>query len=323
MAMLNLSLGSVSIPLKAIFHSLIGDENTNKTWQYIIANYRLPKTITAMMVGSSLAISGLLMQTLFRNPLAGPFVLGISSGASLGVAFLLLSAGLFGSTFANLAAMNYSMVLAASLGAFVVLLVVLMAAAKVRNTMSILIIGLMFGSFTSAIISILAYFSNAEQLQQFMFWSYGSVGNLSWFDISLFLGVEIIGFVMILFILKPLNSLLLGENYAKSMGVNFKTTRTLALIATSLLTGVCTAFAGPIAFIGLAVPHLTKLIINTSNHKVLVPAVALMGAIVMLISDTIAQLPNSSFTLPINAVTTLFGAPIVIWLLVRKRKILF
>ncbi len=323
MALLNLSLGSVSIPFKDIFHSLFGGESSNKTWQYIITDYRLPKTITAILVGSSLSISGLLMQTLFRNPLAGPFVLGISSGASLGVAFLLLSAGLFGSTFSNFASTSYSMVLAASLGAFLILLVVLITAAKVRNTMSILIIGLMFGSFTSAIISVLAYFSNAEQLQQFMFWSFGSVGNLTWFDIGLFLGVEVVGFTMILFIVKPLNSLLLGENYAKSMGVNFKTTRKIALIATSLLTGVVTAFAGPIAFIGLAVPHLTKLIMTTSNHKVLMPAVALMGAILMLISDTIAQLPSSTYTLPINAVTTLFGAPIVIWLLVRKRKILF
>jgi len=323
MVLINLSLGSVSIPFKSIVNSLLGNQHVNQSWQYIVTSYRLPKTITAILVGSSLAISGLLMQTLFRNPLAGPFVLGISSGASLGVATLLLSAGIFGGVLAGLATSSYALVLAASLGSFLVLLIVLLAASKVRNTMSILIIGLMFGSFTSAIISILAYFSNAEQLQQFMFWSFGSVGNLNWFDIIIFLGLVLVGLIMILFILKPLNSLLLGEDYAKSMGVNFNKTRTLALIATSILTGVCTAFAGPIAFIGLAVPHLTKLVIVTSNHKILLPAVAIMGAILMLISDTIAQLPNSTYTLPINAVTTLFGAPIVIWLLVRKRKILF
>ncbi len=323
MALINLSLGSVSIPFKSIINSLLGSDTTNQSWQYIVTSYRLPKTITAILVGSSLAISGLLMQTLFRNPLAGPFVLGISSGASLGVATLLLSAGIFGGAVAGLATSSYALVIAASLGSFLVLLIVLLAARKVRNTMSILIIGLMFGSFTSAIISILAYFSNAEQLQQFMFWSFGSVGNLNWIDISIFLTLVLLGLIMILFILKPLNSLLLGEDYAKSMGVNFNKTRTIALIATSILTGVCTAFAGPIAFIGLAVPHLTKLIIVTSNHKILLPAVAIMGAILMLISDTIAQLPNSTYTLPINAVTTLFGAPIVIWLLVRKRKILF
>jgi len=323
MVLINLSLGSVSIPFKSIVNSLLGNQHVNQSWQYIVTSYRLPKTITAILVGSSLAISGLLMQTFFRNPLAGPFVLGISSGASLGVATLLLSAGIFGGVLAGLATSSYALVLAASLGSFLVLLIVLLAASKVRNTMSILIIGLMFGSFTSAIISILAYFSNAEQLQQFMFWSFGSVGNLNWFDIIIFLGLVLVGLIMILFILKPLNSLLLGEDYAKSMGVNFNKTRTLALIATSILTGVCTAFAGPIAFIGLAVPHLTKLVIITSNHKILLPAVAIMGAILMLISDTIAQLPNSTYTLPINAVTTLFGAPIVIWLLVRKRKILF
>jgi len=156
-----------------------------------------------------------------------------------------------------------------------------------------------------------------------MFWSYGSLGNLSWKEIQLFGGIYLIGILFIVFIIKPLNSLLLGENYAKSMGVNFKTTRTITLVATSLLTGVCTAFAGPIAFIGLAVPHITRLIINSSNHKILLPAVAIMGAILMLISDTIAQLPHSDYMLPINAVTTLFGAPIVIWLLLRQRKFLF
>ena len=309
-----MSFGSVEIPFKDIFYSLLDKPIANNTWQYIVLDYRLPKTITAILVGSSLSVSGLLMQTLFRNPLAGPFVLGISSGASLGVAILLLSAGILGGSVAVLAASNFSLALGASLGSFLVLLAVLIAATRVRNTMSILIIGLMFGSFTGAIISILAYFSSAEQLQQFMFWSFGSLGNLSWSEIQLFFGIYFVGMLLIIFIIKPLNSLLLGENYAKSMGVNFKSTRTLTLIATSLLTGVSTAFSGPIAFIGLAVPHITRLIITSSNHKILIPSVAIMGAIVMLISDTIAQLPNSNFTLPINALTTLFGAPIVIWL---------
>lgn len=323
MGIINLSFGSVSIPFKEFIYSLLDKKIDDDTLRYIIVNLRLPKTITAILVGSSLALSGLLMQTLFRNPLAGPFVLGISSGASLGVAVLILSAGMFGGTIAGLASSNLSLVLAASAGAFLVLLAVLMVASKVRNTMSILIIGLMFGSFTSAIISVLAYFSSAEQLQQFMFWSYGSLGNLSWQELGFFFVLYALGILLILFIIKPLNSLLLGENYAKSMGVNFKSTRLITLLATSILTGVCTAFAGPIAFIGLAVPHLTRLIITSSNHKILVPAVAIMGAILMLISDTIAQLPTSDYTLPLNAVTTLFGAPIVIWLLVRKRKLIF
>jgi len=200
---------------------------------------------------------------------------------------------------------------------------VMLAAIKVRNTMSILIIGLMFGSLTASVISVLAYFSSANQLQQYLFWSFGSLGNLSWNEILVLFIIFLIGITFVIFIIKPLNSLLLGENYAKSMGVNVKRTRNITLISTSLLTGVITAFSGPIAFIGLAVPHLTKLLFSTSNHKILVPAVAISGAIIMLICDSIAQLPTSEYTLPINAITSLFGAPIIIWLLVRKRKITY
>ena len=261
------------------------------------------------------------MQTLFRNPLAGPFVLGISSGASLGVAILILGASFIGVNITAFAYTNWGLAIAASLGAFLVLSAVLLAAIKVRNTMSILIIGLMFGSLTAAVISVLAYFSSANQLQQYLFWSFGSLGNLTWHEISTFFVIFLIGLLLVTFIIKPLNSLLLGENYAKSMGVNIKLTRNITLISTSLLTGVITAFSGPIAFIGLAVPHLTKLLFKTSNHKTLIPAVAISGAIIMLICDSIAQLPNSEYTLPINAITSLFGAPIIIWLLIRKRKI--
>jgi iron complex transport system permease protein len=272
------------------------------------------------LVGAGLSISGLLMQTLFRNPLAGPFVLGISSGASLGVALLILGSSLIGGISA-IAFSSFGMAIAASLGAFLVLSAVLIAANKVRNTMSILIIGLMFGSLTSAIISVLAYFSSAEQLQQFIFWGFGSLGNLSWNELLIFTIIFLIGIFLLAFIIKPLNSMLLGENYAKSLGINIKQTRNLVLIITSILTGVITAFSGPIAFVGLAVPHLTKLLFNTSNHKVLLPAVTITGAILMLIADIISQLPTLEYTLPINAITSLFGAPIVIWLLVRKRKI--
>ncbi|AMC12184.1 iron ABC transporter [Lutibacter profundi] len=318
---INISLGSVSIPLKQIFLSFYTGEVEKESWKSIVLNYRLPKAITAIIVGSGLSISGLLMQTLFRNPLAGPFVLGISSGASLGVAILILGASFLGVTITTYAFTNWGMAIAASLGAFLVLSAVMLAAVKVRNTMSILIIGLMFGSLTAAIISVLAYFSSASQLQQYLFWSFGSLGNLSWAEINALLVVFLIGVLLVTLIIKPLNSLLLGENYAKSMGVNVKQTRNLTLISTSLLTGVITAFSGPIAFIGLAVPHLTKLMFHTSNHKILLPAVAISGAIIMLICDSIAQLPNSEYTLPINAITSLFGAPIIIWLLIRKRKI--
>jgi len=320
---INISLGSVSIPIKQLFITLFDGEVAKESWRTIVLNYRLPKAITAIIVGSGLSISGLLMQTLFRNPLAGPFVLGISSGASLGVAILILGASLFGASISSYTFTNFGLAIAASIGSFLVLSAVMIAALKVRNTMSILIIGLMFGSLTAAVISVLAYFSSASELQQYMFWSFGSLGNLSWNEIIALISIFSIGIVLVIFIIKPLNSLLVGENYAKSMGVNVKLTRNITLISTSLLTGVITSFSGPIAFIGLAVPHLTKLLFNTSNHKILLPAVAISGAIIMLICDSIAQLPTSEYTLPINAITSLFGAPIIIWLLVRKRKIYY
>lgn len=178
----------------------------------------------------------------------------------------------------------------------------------------------MFGSISAAIINVLSYFSSAEELQQFIFWSFGSLGNLSWEELGVFASILFISFLFLILVIKPLNSLLLGENYARSLGINLKQTRYIVLIVTSLITGVITAFSGPIAFIGLAVPHLTKLIFTTSNHRILLPAVAILGAILMLICDSIAQVPTSEYTLPINAVTSLFGAPIVIWLLVRKHK---
>ncbi|MDY7394220.1 iron ABC transporter permease [Aureibaculum sp. 2210JD6-5] len=318
--LINISLGSVDIPLEDIVKILFGSDSIKETWQGIILNFRLPKAITAILVGIGLSISGLLMQTLFRNPLAGPFVLGISSGASLGVALLILGTSAFAGASAILSISNLGIALAASLGAFLVLAVVMLIAKNIKNTMSILIIGLMFGSFTAAIISILAYFSSAESLQQYVFWTFGSLGNLTWSEIVILLIITVLSLGIVIVIIKPLNSLLLGENYAVSLGVNLKKARNLTMIATGLLTGVITAFSGPIAFIGLAVPHLTKLLIKTSDHKILIPAVAIIGAIVMLFSDTIAQLPLSEYTLPINAVTSLFGAPVVIWLLIRKRN---
>ena len=319
----NISLGSVSIPIKDVFNSLLGNHIDNEAWQHIIQNYRLPKAFTAILVGSGLGISGLLMQTLFRNPLAGPFVLGISSGASLGVALVIMGASIFGGLFASLLLTKWSLVIAASLGSFLVLLAVMMVSAKVRDTMAILIIGLMFGSITAAVVSVLSYFSSAEQLQQYVFWGFGSLGNLSWNELLIFLLIYSVGILFSIISIKALNTLLLGENYAKSLGVNIKQSRIIIIIATSLLAGTITAFAGPIAFIGLAIPHITRQVFNTSNHKILLPAVFIFGAIIMLVCDSIAQIPTSDYTLPINAITAFIGAPIVIWLLVRKRKMLF
>lgn len=319
---INIKLGSISIPTKQIFMSLWGPIE-NQSWQYIILNYRLPKAFTAILVGSGLGISGLLMQTLFRNPLAGPFVLGISSGASLGVAMVIMGSGFFGGFLAVFLMSKWALVVAASLGSFLVLFAVLMVSAKVRDTMAILIIGLMFGSITTAVVSVLSYFTSVEKLQQYVFWGFGSLGNLSWNELLIFFIIYCLGLIMTVFSIKGLNTLLLGENYAQSLGLNLKQIRLIVIVATSLLAGTITAFAGPIAFIGLAIPHMTRQVFNTSNHKILLPAVFLFGAIVMLICDCIAQLPTSEYTLPINAITSLIGAPVVIWLLVRKRKMLF
>jgi iron complex transport system permease protein len=315
---INISLGSVYIPLKNILESLLGNSDN-----IIITQYRLPKAITAILVGSGLGISGLLMQTLFRNPLAGPFVLGITSGSSLGVALVILGSGLFGGLFATALISKWSIVIAASLGSFLVLLAVLAVSNKVRDTMAILIIGLMFGSITAAVVSVLSYFSSAEQLQQYIFWGFGSLSNLSWHELTIFLLIYLVGLTLSIASIKSLNSLLLGENYAKSLGLNLKQSRFIIILSTSLIAGTITAFSGPIAFIGLAIPHLTKQIFKTSNHKILLPAVLLFGAIIMLICDSISQIPGSDYTLPINAITALVGAPVVIWLLVRQRKMVF
>jgi len=291
--------------------------------RYIISEYRLPKVFTAILTGSGLAVSGLLMQTLFRNPLAGPYVLGLSSGASLGVAILLMGASLFGGFTATILLSKWSLVLASSIGSLLVLFAVLLASSRLRDTMAILIIGLMFASLTAAVVSVLSYFSSAAQLQQYIFWSFGSLGNLAWNEVGILSIFWFVGIIIAIFCIKNLNSLLLGEQYAKSLGVSISRNRILIIIATSLLAGSITAFAGPIAFVGLAVPHLIKQVIPVNDHRIILPAVILGGAILMLICDIAAQLPGSQYTLPINAITSLIGAPVVIWLLVRKRKFLF
>ena len=318
---LNISLGSVDIGIRDSLMALVKPDDGPTS--YIIWNYRLPKAITAILVGAGLSLSGLLMQTLFRNPLAGPFVLGISSGASLGAAILLMGSAALGSILGISLSGDIALAIAASVGSFVVLAVVVVVAARVKDTLALLIIGLMFGSLTAALVSILSYFSSAEQLQRFIFWSFGSVGNLSWSQVGL-LGICVfLGLLISIGLIKSLNAFLLGENYASSMGVSIKRTRFWIILATGILAGSVTAFAGPIAFIGLAVPHLCRQFFNSMHHRVLVPAVLIYGPVLLLICDTIAQLPASAYVLPINAVTSIVGAPIVIWLLVRKRKMIF
>jgi iron complex transport system permease protein len=318
----NISLGSVTIPFQEVCNSLSGGQASKSTWQYIIINYRLPKALTAILVGMGLAISGLLMQTLFRNPLAGPYVLGLSSGASLGVAFVILGAGLLPPFLSSVLLSSYGIVLASTLGCAMVLIAVLIVSKQLKDTMTILIVGLMFGSFTDAIVNTLTFFSTADQLQKFTFWSMGSLGNLSWQSILILSIAVFIGLTLSFCTIKPLNSLLLGENYARSLGLNFKKIRFLIILATSILAGSITAFAGPIAFIGLAVPHIAKLVFQTSNHFILFWSCLLLGASILLVCDTVSQMPGYEITLPINAITSMFGAPIVIWLLVRKRKMI-
>lgn len=318
--LLNIALGSVSIPAKEVFKSLTGGTASKETWEYIIMNYRLPKAVTAILVGMGLSVSGLLMQTLFRNPLAGPYVLGLSSGSSLGVAFVILGAGFLPGFLSSFLLSSYGIVIASCLGSFLVLIAVLVVSQRLRDTMAILIVGLMFGSFSSAIVGVLTYFSTAEQLQKFTFWSLGSLGNLSWMSIIILSIGVVTGLFLCILSIKPLDALLLGENYARSLGLNIRKARLTIIFATSLLAGAITAFAGPIAFIGLAVPHIAKLAFQTSSHAVLFWSTLLFGAAIMLVCDILSHIPGTDVTLPINAITSLIGAPVVIWLLMRKRN---
>jgi len=317
----NISVGAVSVPIKDVVTSLTGNGASKSAWEYIIVNYRLPKAITAIIAGMGLSVSGLLMQTLFRNPLAGPDVLGLSSGASLGVAFIILGAGLLPASIAVTFLSPYGMVMASVCGSTIVLLAVLLVAQKLRDTMAILIVGLMFTSFTGAVVGVLTYFSSAEQLQKFTYWSLGSLGSLPAENIIILAVTCLIGLLLAAVCIKPLDALLLGERYAQSLGIDFKRTRLIIILATSLLAGSITAFAGPIAFVGLAVPHMARLLFRTGSHLVLFWATLLLGGIVLLGCDTLSQLPGE-FTLPINAVTSIIGAPVVIWLLLRKNRMM-
>ena len=318
---LNITSGSVKIPFTFVINYLTGQAN-NDVWVNILQNFRIPKAITAMLAGSALAVSGLQMQTLFRNPLAGPFILGISSGAGLGVA-LVIFIGVWLGGLLDLSGIGRSWLLvsASALGSFLVLSVILAASFRIRSGVSLLIIGLMFGAATSALVSILQYFSQAENIQAFVMWSFGSLGSLSWTELYVFSPIVIVGLVMSIGLSKTLNALLLGEDYAESMGLSIKRGRTVIIICTSILAGTVTAFCGPIAFVGLAIPHIARMLFNTGNHLQLTPLVILLGGIALLLFDIIAQLPGRQETLPINAVTSLFGAPFVIWLILKKANI--
>ncbi|NQX82674.1 MAG: iron ABC transporter permease [Flavobacteriaceae bacterium] len=315
---LNISLGSVNIPFSEIFDYLLSDMN-KENWEYTIIEYRLLKSITAILVGSGLSVCGLFMQNIFQNPLAGPYVLGVSSGSSLGVAVFIMGSAFFTNSLLGQTINSLSMVLSSCLGALGVFALIMTTSIRVKNTLSVLIVGLMFSSFASAIVNVLSFFSESEKLQQFVFWTFGSLSDLDWNDIYILLGVFVLSILLFIKCLKPMNSLKIGENYAQSMGVSVKTLRNTVFFVVSILTGVITAYVGPIAFIGLAVPHLAKLLVKTTDIRVLFLYTAILGAIVLLVCDTIAQLPGSQYSLPINAVTSLFGAPIVIFLILKKQ----
>lgn len=314
--LVNISLGSVKIPLTDTLKVLTGGEPAKPVWADIIFDFRLTKAFTCLLAGGALALGGLLMQTLFRNPLAGPDVLGLSSGASLAVAIVVMTGGM-GSLFSS----SLSLALAASIGCAGIFLLVLAIAHHIRDNVSLLIIGLMIGAATSSIVSVLQFISRAEDIQYYLIWTFGSMSSLNWTEI-LILGIgTVIGLAIAVFSIKPLNVWLLGDNYAISLGIQLRRSRLLIIIGTSILTGTVTAFCGPIAFVGLAVPHLARLVIDTTNHKTLIPAVILMGGIVMLFCDILTRLPGNDFVIPINAVTALIGAPVVIWVIVRSKKI--
>lgn len=314
-------LGTVYIKPHQIWDALFGIENpqTSKTVRYIITELRLPRAIMAVFTGAGLAIAGLLMQTLFRNPLAGPFVLGISSGAGLGVALVIMGATALGIG----AISGIGIITASVVGSLVVLLLIILMSLRIKDTMGLLIVGLMVGSLSSAVVGILSYFSSSEELKRYVFWSLGSLGNINWDDLLIIGLLFIVALLLLLWIIKPLNALLLGESYALSLGINIKKTRWIIIIITSILAGSITAFAGPIAFIGLAVPHLARLILPTVNHKILIPTAILLGATLLLFCDIASQLPFSNYSLPINAVTSILGAPLIIWLIMRKRNLHF
>ena len=312
----DLLIGSVAVALHDIWAALTGG-SCDPAVRDIILKIRLLKAVTALFAGAALAASGLQMQTLFRNPLAGPYVLGISSGAGLGVALFLLGAPLLGVS-AHSFVQSLSIAGAAWLGAALVLLIVMAVSRRIKDIMVILILGMMFGSGVSSMVEILQYLSSEAALKSFVIWTMGSLGDVTGGNLALMLPVITAGLVLSVAVIKPLNLLLLGENYARTMGLNVQRTRTLLFLSTVLLAGTVTAFCGPVGFIGLAVPHLARMLFASADHRVLMPASMLSGAALLLVCDLISK----SLALPINTVTALMGIPVVIVVVVRNRNLL-
>ncbi|MGM0667099.1 MAG: iron chelate uptake ABC transporter family permease subunit [Bacteroidota bacterium] len=314
----DLLTGPVNIAPGDLVKALAGslDEST----QRILLDFRLPRALTALLAGMALSLSGLQMQTVFQNPLAGPYVLGISSGASLGVAILVLGLSSVISVNISLLFNSWAIVAAAWLGSGLVLLLIMIVSVRVRDIMTVLILGIMFASAVSAIVSIMQYFSNESMLKSFVIWTMGSLGNLSWKQLNVLMISILAGLALSVGTTKNLNALLLGEEHAHSLGLSVKSSRLLIFISTSILAGSVTAFCGPIAFIGIAVPHICRLIFATSSHNYLIPGTILLGGIVLLASDILSQLPGSGKILPVNSVTALIGIPVLIWIIVGRNK---
>lgn len=311
-------MGSVPIPFSKLFLSIF---TNHPLFSDILWHFRIPKTLTCLLAGSALATAGLLMQTLFRNPMAGPDVLGLTSGASLLVALVILL-GQFSQIFKGVLFNNsWSIALAASLGGGLVFILIISIAKYVKDNAALLIIGLMISAATSSLVSVMQYTSKADDLQAFLIWTLGSMGNTNWAEIGVLSLVVALGLAISYGSIKSLNSWLLGENYAQSLNINMSRSRLRIVVATGLLTGSVTAFCGPIAFVGLAVPHLVRLIIPVTNHKTLMPAVMMGGSILLLFCDLVAQLPGNSQILPLNAITSLIGAPVVIWMVIKSKRI--
>ena len=316
---LNLLMGSVQIPVEDVVRILLGDETEKASWQFIVLQSRLPQAITAMLSGASLAVSGLMLQTAFRNPLAGPSVFGINSGAGLGVALVMLFLG-GGLSVGSVSISGFAAVLmAAFIGAMAVMVVIFFFSTLVRNNVMLLIIGIMIGYISNSAISLLNFFATDEGVKSYMVWGLGSFGGVSMSNMPLFASVTLMGLLGALLLIKPLNALMLGDQYAENLGVNILRTRNWLLIVTGVLTAITTAFCGPVAFIGLAVPHIARLLLTTDNHRQLLPATLLCGSAVALVCNLICYLPGEDGVIPLNAVTPLIGAPVIIYVIAKKR----
>ena len=316
----NLLLGSVSIPAEDVMRILLGDPNEKASWRFIILESRLPQAITAMFCGASLAVSGLMLQTVFRNPLAGPSVFGINSGAGLGVALVMLFLG-GGLSVGSLQFSGFAAVLiAAFFGALAVMAVIFFFSTLVRSHVMLLIIGIMIGYISNSAISLLNFFATDEGVKSYMVWGLGSFGGVSMANMPVFVGVSLFGLSGALLLIKPLNALLLGDRYAENLGVNIVAVRNWLLVVTGLLTAVTTAFCGPVAFIGLAVPQMARLLLTTDNHRQLLPATMLCGAVVALVCNLLCFLPGDGGVIPLNAVTPLIGAPVIIYVILINHE---